>query len=216
MLLEGDVLEEALLAELEGVADRNPGREPLRGFTAALDSLRREATPDALVVVARHEDGTIGAFLHFVPTFGRAAVSLTAMSRRPDTPNGLFDYLVARSTELLRGRGIGEVSLSSAVRARSLREQRRVTDHLVASIVRRADRRYRFERFHRFNAKFHPRWEPRYLVYENRRSLARTAIAALSASGLLPTPSRSRRTIGETVTAPTGCTVAVTTLGCEE
>jgi lysyl-tRNA synthetase, class II len=220
-LLGGDSLAEALLPESdldEEVRGEN-GRGEVRrrpSFAKALDSLRREAAPDALVVVARQADGAVAGFVHFVPAFGRVAVSLASMGRRGDTPHGLFDSLVARSMVLLGERGIREVSLSSAVRARYLREKHRVTDHLVASVVRRADRRYRFERLHRFDAKFHPRWEPRYLVYENRRSLARTALAALSVSGRLPTPSRSRRAVGRGATASMGHAAAAAATGGED
>ena len=215
-LLGGDSLAEALLTEPDVGEEGCGGIQRHPSFVEALDSLRREASPDALVVVARQADGAIAGFVHFVPAFGRVAVSLASVGRRDDTPQGLFDYLLARSMALLSERGIREVSLRSAVRARYLREQHRVTDHLVASAVRRADRRYRFERLHRFDAKFHPRWEPRYLVYQNRRSLARTALAALSVSGRLPTPSRSRRAVGRVATTSMGSAAAARTAGGEE
>ena len=53
-----------------------------------------------------------------------------------------------------------------------------------------ADRFFQIERLYRFNAKFFPRWEPRYLVYEPRLGLPRAGLAALWAEGQLPKPWR--------------------------
>jgi lysyl-tRNA synthetase class 2 len=39
------------------------------------------------------------------------------------------------------------------------------------------------ESLYRFNAKFRPRWEPRYLVYDGRLGLLPTGIAAMRAEG---------------------------------
>ena len=47
-------------------------------------------------------DERIRGFLHFAPSYGRAAASLSLMRRDHDTPNGLTEFLVARGIELLR------------------------------------------------------------------------------------------------------------------
>ena len=41
-------------------------------------------------------DGAIRGVLHFVPCYGRPAVSLSFMRRDPETPNGLTEFLVVR------------------------------------------------------------------------------------------------------------------------
>ena len=47
---------------------------------------------------------------------------------------------------------------------------------------------FQIESLYRFNAKFFPRWEPRYLVYEGTLGLPRAGIAAMWAEGHLPKP----------------------------
>ena len=49
-----------------------------------------------------------------------------------------------------------------------------------------ADTFFQIERLYRFNDKFTPRWEARYLMYEGAFNLPRTALAALWIEGQIP------------------------------
>lgn len=159
---------------------------PERGFTMALDGLNPDEHAETIVVAARDGQGVPQAFLHFVPTYGRAAVSLSAMRREPHTPNGLTEFLVVKALEALRESGIAEVSLNFAAFARILHDPQGTSDRLLARIVSRFDPYFQIESLYRFNAKFFPRWEPRYLVYDGRLGFPRAALAALRAEGQLP------------------------------
>jgi hypothetical protein len=46
---------------------------------------------------------------------------------------------------------------------------------------------------YRFNAKFFPRWEPRYFLCEGKRGFPRAGLAALRAEGQLPKPRLRQR-----------------------
>jgi len=185
-------LSEADLTKLEEVSLRWLGKASERGFTMSLDALRRDDHGDSLVVLGRDGEGRIRGFLHFAPSYGRAAVSLSLMRREPDTPNGLTEFLVARGLEQLRERGIEEASLNFAAFARFIHEPRGLVERLLGRGLLAADALFQIERLYRFNAKFFPRWEPRYLLYERRSALPRVALAALWAEGQLPKPSRAR------------------------
>ena len=186
-------LTEADLAGLEAVSGRWRGGACERGFAMSLDALRRDDHGDSLVVLGRDAEGRIRGFLHFAPSYGRAAVSLSLMRRDPDTPNGLTEFLVARGLEQLRDRGVDEASLNFAAFARFIHEPRGVLERFLGRILLVADGFFQIERLYRFNAKFFPRWEPRYLLYERVPSLPRVGLAALWAEGQLPKPALFRR-----------------------
>jgi lysyl-tRNA synthetase class 2 len=180
-------------AELEAVSRSWRNGKLERGFAMSLDELRREDHGDSLVVLGRDPDNRIRGFLHFAPSYGRPAVSLSLMRRDRQTPNGLTEFLVARGLELLRDRGVQEASLNFAAFARFIHSPRGRAERLAGRVLLVADAFFQIERLHRFNAKFFPRWEPRYLMYERALCLPRVGLAAMWAEGQLPKPGLLRR-----------------------
>ena len=159
----------------------------------AHDTLDDDLLRDATVVLARDGEGRVRAFLHFVPVFGRRAVSLAFMRRDRDTPNGVIDFLVVEAARLLGERGIDELSLNFAAFGRWLREPANALERSIARGLRVADRWFQLERLLRFNAKFDPSWRPRYLLFAGPAQLPRVALGALWAEGQLPAPRMPRR-----------------------
>jgi lysyl-tRNA synthetase class 2 len=185
-------LDEATVCELEHVSDRWREGDPERGFSMAMDSLRGAHLHDSLVLVARDGSGVRG-FLHFVPVYGREAVSLSFMRRDLDTPNGLTEFMVARAVELLRERGVREASLNFAAFARLMHSPSGPVERVLGRLAALFNPYFQIESLYRFNAKFFPRWEPRYLVYEGPLGLPRAGLAAMWAEGQLPKPKLLRR-----------------------
>jgi lysyl-tRNA synthetase class 2 len=188
-------LDPAALDELEAVSERWRDGAPERGFSMALDTLRAPHLHDSIVVLARDGAGAVRGFLHFVPVYGRPALSLSLMRRDRETPNGLIDFLVVQSVLLARERGVEELSLNFAAFARFLHSPQHWWERIAGRLVGRLDRFFQVESLYRFNAKFHPRWEPRYLLFEGAPALPRTAIAALHAEGQLPLPAAIARLV---------------------
>jgi lysyl-tRNA synthetase class 2 len=172
-------------ASLEHVSHLWRAGEPERGFSMAMDTLDGEHHEESVVVIARDGTGAVRGFLHFVPSFGRPAVSLSFMRRDRETPNGLTEFLVVKAVQLLRERGIEEISLNFAAFGRLLERPSGRVERQLGRLVSLGNRYFQTESLYRFNAKFSPRWEPRYLVYERILGLPRVGLAAMSAEGQL-------------------------------
>ena len=175
---------------------RPPGRSRARLLDGhGLDRLRHRARRRWSSWPAT-TSGAIRGVLHFVPVYGRPAVSLSFMRRDPETPNGLTEFLVARGAELLRERGLEEMSLNFAAFAKWMHSPERRHERVLGKLVALGNPFFQIESLYRFNAKFFPRWEPRYLVYDGALGLPRAGIAALWAEGQLWKPSLAQRARG--------------------
>ena len=146
-------------ARLRDVARRAPPRRPRRQPRAARP--RRARAASAASSTSRRATG-------------RPAVSLSLMRRDRDTPNGLTEFLVVRGDRAAaRPRRRGGLAQLRGLRAAHPRAARAASSALVGRACCWPTRFFQIERLYRFNAKFFPRWEPRYLVYERRLGLPR-------------------------------------------
>jgi lysyl-tRNA synthetase class 2 len=193
----GDLTPQAV-DEVEAVLERGRAGAPERGFSMAMDSIRGAHDGATVVILARDEsapDRPVKGVLHFVPCYGRPAMSLSFMRRDPGTPNGLTEFMVVRAIELLRERGFAEISLNFAAFARWMHSPANRLERTMGRLIALGNPYFQIESLYRFNAKFFPRWEPRYLVFEDALSLPRASLAALWAEGQLPKPAPPRRTL---------------------
>jgi lysyl-tRNA synthetase class 2 len=187
-------------AQIETVLERGREGAPERGFSMAMDSIRGEHGEDTLVLIARDASDPaqpVRGVLHFVPCYGRPAMSLSFMRRDPDTPNGLTEFMVVRAVELLRERGVDEMSLNFAAFARWMHSPERPSERALGKLIAAGNPFFQIESLYRFNAKFFPRWEPRFLVYEGALGLPRASLAAMWAEGQLPKPKVAPRRLGD-------------------
>jgi lysyl-tRNA synthetase class 2 len=192
-LHEFTALEPGTLAEIEHVLELGREGAPERGFSMAMDTIHCERADETLVVLARDEDRAIKGVLHFVPCYGRATVSLSFMRRDPATPNGLTEFLVCGAVELLHDRGLKEMSLNFATFAKYMHSPETWVERLLGWTAAKFNPYFQIESLYRFNAKFFPRWEPRYLVYEGALGLPRVSLAAMWAEGQVWKPGVARR-----------------------
>ena len=59
-----------------------------------------------------------------------------------------------------------------------------------------ASRWWQIESLYRFNAKFQPHWQPRYICYPAARAIPRVALAAMEAEAFIVRPHVVTRILG--------------------
>jgi lysyl-tRNA synthetase class 2 len=190
-VVEAEAVDDALRAELDAVSVTWRGGQAERGFSMAIDDLY---APGTTFAVAEAPEGAVGGFLHLAPA--GQGWSLSTMRRRPDTPNGLMEFLVVETLAWARERGATELSLNFCVLADF------VAPGTGASLPRRAARRglvaadsvFQLERLHSFSRKFHPAWRPRYVCVERLGDLPLVGLAYLRVEQLVPAAPWRKRT----------------------
>ncbi|ONF66907.1 phosphatidylglycerol lysyltransferase domain-containing protein [Amycolatopsis keratiniphila] len=173
------------LDELRALAATWRGTDTERGFSMALG---RMGDPGSVLVTAEH-DGQVRGLLQFVP-WGEKGLSLDVMRRDRTADNGVNELMIS---ELLLSTSAQHVSLNFAAFRAVLEQGQRIgagpVARLSARTLRFFSRWIQIETLYRFNAKFQPRWVPRYLAYPAARDLPRVGIAVFEAEGLGGRPS---------------------------
>ena len=181
-------LDPATRAELEAISARWRGGAAERGYSMALGRLFDPRDGRTIVVAGRGGDGRLQGFLHFVP-WGRDGASLDVMRREPGSPAILNDFLIAEAALRLPGLGIRRMSLNfsflRAVLEAGAAPGAPPTLRLECRALRWLSGPFQIESLYRFNKKFQPCWQPRYLAVEAMEDLPRVVVAALRAEGFV-------------------------------
>ncbi|MFD5913660.1 phosphatidylglycerol lysyltransferase domain-containing protein [Streptomyces massasporeus] len=199
-------LGEAELERIRQAADDWRGTDTERGFSMALGRVGDPADGDCLIATAHKQDehpgpyGDLKAILHFVP-WGTDGVSLDLMRRDRSADPGMNELLIVASLQAAPKLGIARVSLNFAMFRAALARGEKIGAGPVLRAWRGLlvflSRWFQIESLYKFNAKFRPRWEPRFVVYRASADLPRIGFAAMQAEGFvtlaLPLPRFLRR-----------------------
>ena len=156
----------------------------------ALSRLGDPADGDCVVVTATL-GGELRGVLHFVP-WGPDGLSLDLMRRDRSADNGLNELMIAQTMAAGPALGVRRVSLNFAVFREALERGERIGAGPVLRAWRALliflSRWFQIESLYRFNVKFRPSWEARFLCFPNSRALPRITVAALEAEAFIVRP----------------------------
>ncbi|MER5905436.1 phosphatidylglycerol lysyltransferase domain-containing protein [Streptomyces mirabilis] len=213
-------LSEGELERIRRAAEAWRGTDTERGFSMALGRIGDPSDGDCLIATAHKADDALGpygdlkAVLHFVP-WGTDGVSLDLMRRDRSADPGMNELLIVAALEASPRLDIKRISLNFAMFRSALARGEKIGAGPVLRAWRGLlvflSRWFQIESLYKFNAKFRPRWEPRFVVYRSSRDLPRIGIAAMQAEGFvnLALPSLLRRR----TPAPRPCAHAVAERG---
>ncbi|MFJ8668636.1 phosphatidylglycerol lysyltransferase domain-containing protein [Streptomyces sp. NPDC093600] len=199
-------LSDAELEHVRRAAADWRGTDTERGFSMALGRIGDPGDGDAVIATAHKDDpdspyGDLKAIIHFVP-WGADGMSLELMRRDRSADPGMNELLIVAALQESPRLGITRVSLNFAMFRAALARGEKIGAGPVLRVWRGLlvflSRWFQIESLYKFNAKFQPRWEPRFVVYRKSRDLPRIGFAAMQAEGFvnldLPRPFTRRRT----------------------
>ncbi|MEV7124846.1 phosphatidylglycerol lysyltransferase domain-containing protein [Streptomyces sp. NPDC093260] len=199
-------LGDAELERIRRAAEDWRGTDTERGFSMALGRIGDPSDGDCLIATAHKQDdaageyGDLKAIIHFVP-WGKDGASLELMRRDRSADPGMNELLIVATLQAAPKLGIERISLNFAMFRSALARGEKIGAGPVLRAWRGLlvflSRWFQIESLYKFNAKFQPRWEPRYIVYRASSDLPRIGFATMQAEGFvnlaLPLPRFLRR-----------------------
>ncbi len=178
----------ASMAELMAKSRRG---EQERGFSMMLGRLFDPRDTGLLLTLVEGPDGTPVAMCQFVPSPAIGGYSLDLMRRDPgDHPNGLLDFALCSTITYLKDMGLMGLSLNFAA-MRSILEGDSgdgVTQRVERWALKRLSGVLQIETLWRFNAKYEPRWLPRYIAFDSAEQFVPVAVQIMRAESLTEVP----------------------------
>lgn len=186
------------------------GTDTERGFSMALGRIGDPGDGDCVIATAHKADdadspyGDLKAIIHFVP-WGRDGMSLELMRRDRAADPGMNELLIVAALQASPGLGVARVSLNFAMFRSALARGEKIGAGPVLrgwrGLLVFLSRWFQIESLYKFNAKFQPRWEPRFVVFRNTGDLPRIGFAAMQAEGFvnlgLPWPFSRRERVAK-------------------
>ncbi|MCC3769693.1 phosphatidylglycerol lysyltransferase domain-containing protein, partial [Streptomyces sp. UNOC14_S4] len=199
----GDLTPEELEAA-QKAANAWRDTEDERGFSMALGRIGDPKDLDAIIATA-HKDpeegedlpfGDLRAMQHYVP-WGKDGSSLELMRRDRSADPGMNELLIVAFLQAAPEIGIKRMSLNFAFFRSALERGGKLGAGPVVRVQRAVliflSRWFQIESLYKFNEKFRPRWEPRFVAFPTSRDLPRIGFAMMQAEGFLELPRLLRR-----------------------
>jgi phosphatidylglycerol lysyltransferase len=171
-----------LLQGLRAVSDEwlqgRHGKE-LRFSLGWFDDAYLQSCP---IMVIRGPDESICAFANITPEYQNPEGTIDMMRHRKTAPPGTMDALFIALFEWTKAQNYGTFNIGLCPLA-GVGEAKDdpATERAVHFLYQHMNRFYNFKGLRAYKEKFHPRWEPRYLVYYGATSLPAVALALVRA-----------------------------------
>ena len=171
-------LPDALLAELREISDEWLTLGGRRERTFTLGQFEPGYVQASPVLVLRSAEGRAEAFINLIPDGVPGELTFDLMRHRTDAPNGSMDLLILALIDYGRAQGFTRLSLGMVPFVTSgPGEMTATTERAIAQLSRPMSRFFASESLFAYKDKFHPEWEPRFLVVRSVAQLPRIALA---------------------------------------
>jgi lysylphosphatidylglycerol synthetase-like protein (DUF2156 family) len=186
-----DVPSELRVQLLELMTETRQG-EAERGYSMTLSRIFDPRDQGLLLAVCFGADGRPMAFNQYVPAAHVDGYSLDLMRRTsdPDAPNGLTDFVIIETLQWMAERGLRGLGLNFATMRAVVAGESGTGPwiSLERNVLHRFSETLQIESLWRFNQKYDPVWNPRYVVTGPHLPLARSSLAIARAEAVTEIP----------------------------
>ncbi len=134
------------------------------------------------VMVVYTPEGMISAFANILPEYQLNESTIDLMRHRTEVEEGTMDFLFLALFQWAKAQGYAGFNLGlSSLAGIGERKDDPAVERALHYIYEHINQFYNFSGLHQFKEKFHPRWEPRYLVFPGPASLLPVALALVRA-----------------------------------
>ena len=181
----------AQIAELSPLLTASRRGDEEKGFSMMLGRMFMNEDRGLLLTIVRGPAGAPAAMCQFVPSAAISGYSLDLMRRDSgEHPNGLLDFALCQTIAHLRDQGGKGLSLNFAVLRSALAADGEIT------LTQRIERWFllelsgylQIESLWKFNSKYEPTWQPRYIVYDSPEQFLPSVISFLRAESVSDVP----------------------------
>lgn len=124
------------------------------------------------VIVVHAADGSPTAFANLVPEYQKNELTIDLMRHFRAVEHGTMEFMFVKMLQWAKSQGYDTFSLGlSAIVGVGEKHSDPTVEQTLHTIAESISRFYNFKGLHNFKEKFHPRWEPRYLIYPGLGSL---------------------------------------------
>jgi phosphatidylglycerol lysyltransferase len=175
-------ISDALLQELREVSDEwlemMQGSEKRFSLGWFDDAYLR----DCEIILVRSPGKQVSAFANVVTEYQLNEITIDLMRRRAEIEPGTMDFLFISMFQYFKERGYDGFNLGlSALSGVGDTEQSPRLERAIHYLYGHLNQFYNFKGLHAYKEKFHPRWEPRYLIYPGLTALPDVVIALIRA-----------------------------------
>lgn len=169
--------------ELLTIAGKWRGDAIERGFSMSMDRFLGEIDENCVVVRGYQGDELVG-FLYFVP-WGKVGYSLDRMQRAPGNWPGLTELMILTMVEFCSQKELSYLSLNFAAFRSIIERAEKINAgpilRTLRTLIKFFSGWFQVESLYRFNAKFQPEWNARYILYPSVSDFTSVVWAALKA-----------------------------------
>ena len=128
------------------------------------------------------KNGTITAFANVVPEYQLNEITIDLMRRRKEVESGTMEFLFISMFQHFQQQGYDGFNLGlSALSGVGAMPNSPRLEKALHYLHEHLNQFYNFKGLHSFKEKFHPRWEPRYLVYPGNTAIPEVVVALIRA-----------------------------------